>query len=184
MDKQDKPVVATCLVAVGVLLGLATASTCAQSVGGRPLTQAGFYTPHSAGGAATKSVTQTSLRPDWTIGIHLGSKHWPAADWNNFNPGLYLKSPFGYTGGFYYNSQRHWSTYLGYTYEPEWSVLGWRPAVTAGVVTGYEAGILPMFLPSISRPLWLGYWLRLGGIPKIHPKQDAAVLHVMIERKF
>ena len=166
MDKQDKPVVATCLVAVGILLGMAAASTCARAADGGPQGQKGSSSRHSATGAERGSRTPTSSS-DWTFGIHLGSKHWPAKDWNNFNPGLYLKSPSGYTGGFYYNSQRHWSIYLGYTHEFEWRVMRWQPAVTAGLVTGYEAGILPLLMPSVARDVGKLTRVRLSGIPKI-----------------
>ena len=39
-------------------------------------------------------------------GIHIGSHHFPAYQYNNFNPGLYVRMKSGLTAGAYYNSER------------------------------------------------------------------------------
>ena len=46
-----------------------------------------------------------------TLGLHLGSQHYPAKNFNNLNPGAYYISDDGWTVGTYYNSVRKQSVY-------------------------------------------------------------------------
>lgn len=116
------------------------------------------------------------------IGAHMGSIHFPQNDNNNFNPGLYYRSDEGWTGGFYYNSERRMSVYAGRTFT--YSVHDWKFSATVGGVTGYQrAAVLPMLVPSIATPPIGGERLRVAYIPRIE-KDGAGVLHFMLERNF
>ncbi len=77
------------------------------------------------------------------IGVHLFSVH-SESDLNNRNPGLFVRTPSGFTAGFYENSisgtrfagngsPRRISTYAAWTFETE----SQRFAVTVGGSTGY-----------------------------------------------
>lgn len=132
-----------------------------------------------------------------TVGVHIGSHHWPASAWNNVNPGLYVQgtinSPSGevgwgpgnllpngrYVAGGYYNSERRGSAYVGYVY-PVTSYLD----VVVGAITGYKAApILPLVVPSVHVGLGGGWSARLNYLPKIE-SSGAHVLHLSLERKF
>jgi hypothetical protein len=65
---------------------------------------------------------------DTRIGLHVGSYHLTMRDeLNAVNPGLYVNHN-GWTAGFYYNSERLWSVYGGYTFElPVTERLSWPP---------------------------------------------------------
>lgn len=112
------------------------------------------------------------------VGLHLFSWH-SAPDFNDLNPGVYLKTPTGYTAGTYFNSERKQSFYAGRTfnvYEPL--------DVTVGGITGYSRGpLLPMVVPSMSVPVGDATSLRVIYLPKLEPK-GAHVLHGTWERKF
>ena len=51
-----------------------------------------------------------------TLGLHIGSQHFPAQQYNNFNPGAYYIHDNGATVGTYYNSERRQSVYAGWTW--------------------------------------------------------------------
>lgn len=105
------------------------------------------------------------------IGLHLGSAHVPAGDYNDFNPGAYVANAEGYVAGGYYNSQQRLSLYAGRTL-PIYGPV----SVTLGAVTGYDYGpVAPLVAPSVT----LGGW-RLTIIPKT-PVTDAAVAHLSFE---
>lgn len=116
-----------------------------------------------------------------TFGLHLVSHHDPNEGWCNFNPGAYGRKG-GWVAGFYRNSEcKRWSFYAARHWETEGRV---RLGLSAGLVTGYEAApVLPLLYPSVAGELWGTTW-RLGGIPKVHPKQDAGVLHLSAEWRF
>ena len=63
-----------------------------------------------------------------TYGLHLGTVH-SKSGYNDINPGAYVRTKEGYTGGFYYNSENHLSMYAGKQFFNH---------VMVGVVTGYE----------------------------------------------
>jgi len=76
------------------------------------------------------------------LGVHLLSFHADPHQ-ETITPGVYAIAPSGVTLGFYRNSERGRSTYLG------WSLQGQHWAVTVGAVTGYRrAPVLPIFVPS------------------------------------
>lgn len=108
-----------------------------------------------------------------TLGFHIGSQHFPAQDYNNFNPGAYYIHDNGATVGTYYNSERRQSVYAGWT----WDYGPWR--LQAGAITGYRrAAVLPLIAPSVS----LGYGFRLTVLPKVERRGSAAV-HLTWEMK-
>lgn len=106
---------------------------------------------------------------DTTVGLHLVSHHFPERRYqNNVNPGIYVRTADGWTGGVYYNTFRRVSVYGGYTLEA-------GPfAVTAGVVSGYQhkdghgvtnAVLTPFISPSVALPKVLGATPRLALVP-------------------
>ena len=106
-----------------------------------------------------------------TLGLHIGSQHFPVQQYNNFNPGAYYIHDNGATGGTYYNSERRQSVYAGWT----WDYGPWRLQV--GAITGYErSAVLPMVVPSVA----LGYGFRLTALPKVG-RDGSAVIHLMLE---
>ena len=114
-----------------------------------------------------------------TIGAHVGSWH-SEPGYNNVNPGLYLRTDSGATVGAYRNSIRRVSTYAGWT----WSkpiAQGVQATVTAGVITGYEGGAMPMAIPSVRFEISERAAIRVITIPKIDPKQGAHVVHLAVE---
>ena len=121
------------------------------------------------------------------IGVHIGSVHFPAKDYNNFNPGVYVYHN-GWTAGTYYNSERHQSFYAGYTFEyaPSFASGMVRLGATVGAITGYErAKLLPMVVPSVSVsiPGGLGSAVRIAVIPPLE-RNGSAVLHLALEARF
>ena len=108
-----------------------------------------------------------------TLGLHIGSQHFPAKQYNNFNPGAYYIRSSGATIGTYYNSERRQSVYAGWT----WDYGPWR--LQAGAITGYRrAAVLPLIAPSVS----LGYGFRLTVLPKVE-RRGSAVVHLTWEMK-
>ena len=110
-----------------------------------------------------------------TIGVHLGSLHIPAKDYNNTNPGLYVRLDSGWTGGLYRNSLAKNSVYAGYT----WTHGAF--SVTAGGVTGYFETLQPLLVPSIALFTHRGITPRIAFIPRVEKKIGAHVLHLMVE---
>ena len=108
-----------------------------------------------------------------TLGLHIGSQHFPAQDYNNFNPGAYYIHDNGATVGTYYNSERRQSVYAGWT----WDSGPWRLQV--GAITGYERrAVLPLIAPSVA----LGHGFRLTVLPKVE-RNGSSVVHLMYEMK-
>ncbi len=123
-----------------------------------------------------------------TVGVHVGSVHFPQNNFNNVNPGLYVAGsinnvpvlPDGrYVVGAYYNSERKGSLYAGFIYPVTEYV-----DVVLGAITGYSAApILPLVAPSLHFPI-MGAWSgRVLYVPKIE-KSGAHVIHLSLERKF
>lgn len=117
--------------------------------------------------------TAGNLAHAGTLGLHIGSQHFPAQDYNNFNPGAYYIHDNGATVGTYYNSERRQSVYAGWT----WDSGPWRLQV--GAITGYERrAVLPMIVPSVA----LGHGFRLTVLPKVE-RNGSSVVHLMWETK-
>ena len=115
--------------------------------------------------------TAGNLAHAGTLGLHIGSKHFPAQQYNNANPGAYYIHDNGATVGTYYNSERRQSVYAGWT----WDSGPWRLQV--GAITGYErSAVLPMVVPSVA----LGYGFRLTVLPKVE-RNGSSVVHLMWE---
>ena len=108
-----------------------------------------------------------------TVGVHLATWH-DTGGLNGINPGAYIRTERGLTAGAYRNSERHNSVYAGYTVSTPnpWGEC----SMTLGLVTGYEAGTLPLALPSVR----LGY-VRLTALPRAHKGQGSAGIHLSME---
>lgn len=125
--------------------------------------------------SALAVFTSTAMHADTVYGLHIGSHHLPAKDFNNFNPGAYVRWSNGITVGGYYNSERKTSAYVGYTHE--WGNF----AVTLGGITGYKRmTVLPMIVPSVKLGEINDATFRLAVLPKLE-KSGATVLHLMVE---
>lgn len=107
-----------------------------------------------------------------TLGLHIGSQHYPAKDFNNANPGVYYISDQCWTVGAYYNSERKQSVYAG----KSWDFGPFR--LQAGLITGYSRPVLPMLAPSVS----LGAGFRLTVLPKVE-RGGSSVIHLTWETK-
>jgi len=110
-----------------------------------------------------------------TVGAHIGSVHIPQADFNNVNPGLYYRSDAGWTAGAYRNSLRRGSVYAGYTWQ--YSHFG----LTAGAVTGYGHGVMPLLVPSLVLFTHQAVTARVAYIPRVEKRIGSHVLHLMLE---
>lgn len=110
-----------------------------------------------------------------TIGLHLVSYHEPDKTYNNTNPGMYYRHPDGWTAGFYRNSLRRDSIYLGYTWK-----YGIFDVTTAGV-SGYFHKVQPLLVPSVSLGTWQGITPRIAYIPRVEKRIGSHVLHLMVE---
>jgi hypothetical protein len=114
-----------------------------------------------------------------TVGIHTVSVH-EHSGFNNINPGLYIRYDNGLTGGFYRNSYKRESAYLGYTIETR-SFHNLSAAATIGGVTGYPAArVMPLVVPSIAYHFDQSA-IRLGIVPRPPKTGAAAALHLMLE---
>lgn len=115
-------------------------------------------------------------------GIHIGSKHFPQYNYNNVNPGVYVRMKSGMTYGTYFNSERRTSVYAGYTYE-----FNDRFAVTVGLVSGYSLGkektrIYPMIVPSMKLGKIADTTFRLAIMPQASSKNfGSTALHLTAE---
>ena len=124
---------------------------------------------------AVALFTSTFTYADPVYGVHIGSQHFPGKDYNNINPGAYVRYDSGFTLGAYYNSERRVSAYAGYTYE--WGRFG----ITLGGITGYKRmAILPMVVPTLRLGQIGPATIRLAFLPKIE-KSGATVIHFMAE---
>lgn len=113
-----------------------------------------------------------------TVGIHTVSVH-EHHGFNNTNPGLYIRYDNGLTGGFYRNSYRRESAYIGYTMEARSGPVS--AALTVGAVTGYPAAsVMPLVVPSVAYHFGSNA-VRVGIIPRPPKTGAAAALHLMFE---
>jgi hypothetical protein len=133
--------------------------------------------------AQDSSASERSALLPSHLGLHLVTAH-SAAAMNDSNPGVYARwadsSGTGPVAGVYYNSERAYSMYAAYSWGWQSSRLPVSAAITAGAVTGYNAGqLLPLLVPSTA--LHLGSTaLRLTYIPKVE-KKGAHALHLSLE---
>lgn len=134
--------------------------------------------------AQEKGLSTIEVR---AVGVHVASHHWPQAEWNNSNPGLYVmadvKGPAFLTGsyavGTYYNSERHQSAYLARVF----NVVG-PIDVAIGAISGYNrAAVLPLVAPSVKLDVVSGYSARVFVLPKVE-STGAWVVHLAVEKRF
>lgn len=140
-----------------------------------------------------------------TFGVHLASTHIPARpEYNNVNPGLYLRTAEGLTLGAYRNSYRRTSVYAGWTFErgpfafTVGATTGYRKRswdqpcpdgggtssiqtcrITEGETNGYLA---PILSPSVRLPAVAGFTPRLSYVPSIGA--GSSVFHLSIEKEW
>lgn len=96
---------------------------------------------------AAEGAEDTWKSPVSRIGVHLLSDHLPGKPYqNNSNPGLYLESPSGWTGGFYRNTLNRTSFYLGNTLRHSSGL-----SLTLGAVSGYKRVTSPIPCPELNR---------------------------------
>lgn len=116
-----------------------------------------------------------------TVGLHAVSAH-QHGGMNNVNPGLYIRHDNGITAGFYRNSYRRESVYIGYTTEVRRGPVS--AALTIGAVTGYPAApIMALAVPSVAYHFGNNA-VRLGIVPKPPSHGTSASVHLMAERHF
>ena len=149
-------------------------------------------------GGMLLAMGSNALAEDVTVGVHMASYHTSSQYWhdgqqydyNNINPGLYIRFPSGATIGAFKNSYNQGSVYGGWTFNLlEYS--GFTLDLTVGVVSGYQGyssgsnGVVkPMVLPSIATPeLFDGVRGRLSVIPSTQ-SDVPTVLHLSVEMVF
>lgn len=131
-----------------------------------------------------------------SIGLHLGSHHYPDPNGraNNVNPGAYIRLENGLTAGFYLNSWRKDTAYIGWTTH-EWM----RTSITFGIASGYReempiAIAVPTFrlasVRAVDGRIHFAdeakpgvYSVRMALIPKFR-EDGMTAIHMMIERTF
>jgi hypothetical protein len=112
-----------------------------------------------------------------TVGMHFGSQHFGGdnpSQYNDANPGLYVQSK-GWTAGFYRNSYRRSTLYLGHTFETD----NRRWAVTMAYVTGYTYTKFTV-APSVRLPEANGVIPRLVLIPPLGG--HSGLIHISLEK--
>jgi len=122
------------------------------------------------------------------LGAHLATFHVgpDAGELNSFNPGVYISSQeTGWTAGYYHNSIRHGSFYVGKTFR-----LSQHWDITLGGVTGYyKMPVAPLIVPSYRigldelDPSLRGVNLRIGILPKPRTHGSGG-LHLSVEKKW
>ena len=116
-----------------------------------------------------------------TFGIHAASIH-EKQGMNNTNPGAYVRFENGATFGTYFNSIRKQSNYIAWSFETEqWHRLS--AAITVGAVTGYQAKLSALIVPSIAYHSNAAT-VRIGIVPRPPVHGGSAALHLMVERHF
>lgn len=116
-----------------------------------------------------------------TMGLHIASAH-EHGGFNGVNPGVYVRLDSGWTAGIYRNSMERTSVYAGFTLE-----TGTRPlsaAITLGCITGYNASVTPLVVPSVAYHFGSNA-VRVGFIPRPPGLGGASsALHLMVEHHF
>lgn len=89
---------------------------------------------------------------DTYLTIPIASYHFDRdEDYNEFNLGVgierTLNDRWRIGGGYFRNSNRKDSLFAGATYAP-WSFAGLKIGTAMGLVTGYEASVLPVVVPT------------------------------------
>jgi hypothetical protein len=119
----------------------------------------------------------------WAVGVHVGSYH-DAGNFQNFNPGLYLR--YGpWTVGALHNSVDRDSRYVAYTLETK-APVHWvdTVALTVGIIDGYHDsawvhnGIAPLVAPSISFKAYEKTRVRVALLPGV---KVTTTLHLTLE---
>lgn len=114
------------------------------------------------------------------IGLQLATAHYGdgASDMRWATPGVYVQHPSGATFGAYRNSQGRGSVFAAWTLQTPGKTF----ALTAGAVTGYEAGsVLPLVVPSVRLPLTESVSARLMFVPPIAKHDITGAVTLAIE---
>ena len=73
-----------------------------------------------------------------SLGLHLHSIHFPDRGYeNNSNPGIYISTK-DFVLGIYKNSLSNTSVYAGVQTLPEFHILGIKPELYVGLISGYQ----------------------------------------------
>lgn len=119
-----------------------------------------------------------AVQAQTVVGLHLESHHFPnSPEYNNANLGAYVHLQNGFSAGFYRNTYRKESYYIGETFH-----VGFVD-VALGVVSGYQhtgngnALLLPMFVPSVGLGTYWGLTPRLF----VMPTGSTTVVHLGLE---
>lgn len=129
--------------------------------------------------AACISATAEELKLT-SIGVHIGSHHWPAQNFNNFNPGVYATVSDGeweYIAGTYYNSERRQTFYAGLNFQP----YSWLSLQVIGA-TGYRRPFVAV-VPTLQLPVADRTTLNVSVLPKVE-KYGSWVAHLSIQYRF
>lgn len=126
-----------------------------------------------------------------TIGLHVGSKHLPDRGQSNQNLGIYYRTHSGVEAGYYRNSYRRDSFYVGQRLKLAEGVYG-NLGVDFGFITGYQRKcgeacegfsrgyITPMVVGDYLAPISIfGITPRLQFVPAT--KGNSAVVHLSAE---
>jgi hypothetical protein len=143
---------------------------------------------------------------DLILGLHLISHHAPAReDYNNTNPGIYARTPDGWTVGIYRNSFNRTSVYAGKAWTASWP--RGDASFLLGAVSGYQRELIPDScqrenvrwghhrqncfrevgfssspLTLLAVPSLRYEFVRLSWLPRVG--HEASVLHLSVERGF
>ncbi len=120
--------------------------------------------------------TAVVASPCEAVGVHALSFH-DKAGYSTFTPGIYCKTTSGWTAGALKNSEGRFGAYAGKTFETQSRVF----AVTVGGITGYEAAITPLVVPSLLVP---NTGVRLSWLSKVPKTKGASALHISYETGF
>lgn len=116
-----------------------------------------------------------------SIGMHLGSYHSPAKDYNNVNPGFYVRTEDGMKGGLYHNSHKRLSIYVVREWQFELP-YDWRAGLSIGGVTGYKLPVTPLIAPTLYTPEYNNFRLGITYFPKVE-ESGSHIIHLGVERK-
>lgn len=129
-----------------------------------------------------------------TVGVHVGSHHFPDRGQNNVNLGVYYRTHSGAEAGYYRNSYERDSFYIGQQFKlatGRYGTLG----VDFGFISGYQRKCGEVTCEGFSRgfitPMVVGDYLApvsiLGATPRLQfvpaTKGNSAVVHLSAEYK-
>jgi hypothetical protein len=130
--------------------------------------------------AAVMALVSDLAKADSLI-IH-GRSHHTVGEYNDNNPGIGYVSDRGYAVGYYRNSERSDTFYVGYkyTYSDKFSVV-------FAAASGYRnTPVMPIIMPTYSLNLYKDVYFNLGVAPLFDDttKKPGILFHTMLEFRF